>query len=48
MQLYFKFTKDVRVNTTHFFITKIPKKKELEQIEYNHSSDAGFKNFMNL
>ena len=47
-QLYFKLTKDVRVYTTHFFITKIPNKKELEQFEYNHSSDVGFKNFMNL
>ena len=28
-QLYFKVPKDIRVNTTHFFITKIPNKREL-------------------
>ena len=28
-QLYFKDPKDVRLNTTHFFIAKIPNKREL-------------------
>ena len=28
-QSYFKVPKDVRLNTTHFFIAKIPNKKEL-------------------
>ena len=28
-QSYFKFPKDVRVNSTHFFIMKIPNKEEL-------------------
>ena len=28
-QSYFKFPKDVRLNTTHFFIAKIPNKEEL-------------------
>ena len=27
---YFKVPKDVRLNTTHFFIVKIPKKRELQ------------------
>ena len=37
-QSYFKVPKDLRLNTTHIFITKIPKKKkELEQIALNHS-----------
>ena len=27
-QSYFKFPKDVTLNTTHFFITKIPNKRE--------------------
>ena len=31
-QSYFKVPKDVRINTTHFFIMKIPNKRELEQI----------------
>ena len=27
---------------------KIPNKEELQQIAYNHSSDIGIKDFMNL
>ena len=30
-QSYFKVPKDVRLNTSHFFITKIPHKRELQQ-----------------
>ena len=36
-QSYFKVLKDVRVNTNHSFIAKIPNKKELQQIAINHS-----------
>ena len=35
-QSYFKVPKDVRLNTTHFFITKILNKRELQQIAINH------------
>ena len=45
-QSYFKVPKDVRLNTTHFFIMKIPNKRELQQIALNHSSDIDFKNFI--
>ena len=31
-QSYFKVPKYVRLNTSHFFIAKIPNKKELQQI----------------
>ena len=31
-QSYFKVPKDVRLNSTHFFILKIPNKRELQQI----------------
>ena len=31
-QSYFKVPKNVRLNTTHFFIMKIPNKRELQQI----------------
>ena len=48
MQSYFKISKDVKLNTTHFFIMKIPDKQELEQISHNHSSDIDFKYLMNL
>ena len=30
-QSYFKVPKDVRLNTTHFFIMRIPNKRELQQ-----------------
>ena len=35
-QSYFKVPKDVRLNTTHFFIAKIPNKRELQQTVTNH------------
>ena len=38
-QSYFKVPKDVRLNSTYFFIMKIPNKRELEKIALNHSSD---------
>ena len=34
-QSYFKFPKDVRLNTSHFFIAKVPNKRELQQIAIN-------------
>ena len=37
-QSYFKVSKDVRVNTTHFFITQILSKRGLQQIVINNSS----------
>ena len=33
---------------THYFIMKIPNKRELQQIAFNHSSDIDFEDFMNL
>ena len=48
MQSYFKVPKDVRLNKTHFFIAKIPNKRELQQIATNHSSDISSKNFINI
>ena len=47
-QSYFKFPKDVRLNTTHFFIAKIPNDTELQQIEINYSSDINTKDFVNI
>ena len=47
-QSYFKVPKDVRLNTTHFFIAKIPNRKELQQIAINHSSDINTKDFVNI
>ena len=42
-QSYFKVPKDVRLNTTHFFISKIPNRRELF-----HSSDISTKDFENI
>ena len=47
-QSYFKVPKNVRLNSTHFFIMKIPNKRELPQIALNHSSDIDFKDFMKI
>ena len=40
--------KDVRLNSTHFFIMKNPNKRELQQIALKHSSDIDFKDFMKI
>ena len=47
-QSYFKVPKDVRLNSAHFFIMKIPNKRELQQIALNHSSDINSKDFIKI
>ena len=47
IQSYFKVPKDVRLNTTHFFM-KIPNKRELQQIAINHSSNINTKYFIKI
>ena len=47
-QSYFKVPKDVGLSSTHFFIMKIPNKRELQQVALNHSSDIDFKDFMKI
>ena len=47
-QSYIKVPKDVRLNSTHFFIVKIPNERELQQIALNHSSDIEFKDFIKI
>ena len=47
-QSYFKVPKDVRLNSTHFFILKIPNKGELQQIAVNHSLDISSKDFIKI
>ena len=34
------------MNTTHFFIAKVPKKRELRDIAINHSSDTKTEDFI--
>ena len=40
--------KNIRLNSTHYFIIKIPNKRELRQISFTYSTDIDFKNFINL
>ena len=47
-QSYLKVPKTIRLNATHYFITKIPNVRELQQIASNHSSDIEFTDFMEL
>ena len=44
----FKIPKDVRLNTSYFFIAIIPNKRELQQSAINHSSDINTKDFANF
>ena len=45
---YFKVPKEVKLTSTHFFIMKIPNKRELQQTAMNHSSDIDFKDSMKI
>ena len=40
--------KYIRLNFTHYFIMKIPKQREFQEIAFNNSSDIDFQDFMNL
>ena len=35
-------------SSTHFFIMKIPNKREIQQIALNHSSDINFTDFIKI
>ena len=48
IQSCFKVPKDVRLNSTHFFIMETPNKKDLHEIASNHSSNIDFKDFMKI
>ena len=47
-QSCFKVSKDVRLNSTQFFILQIPNKRELQQTALNHSSDINSKDFIKI
>ena len=48
IQSHFKVPKDVRLNSIHFFIMKIPNKRELQEIALNHLSEINFKDFIKI
>ena len=45
---YFAVPKNIGLNSAHYFVMKIPDKREIQQIVSNHSSDIDFQEFMNL
>ena len=47
-QCYFAVLKNIRLNSTHRFIMKIPNKLELQQTGFSHSSDIKLKDFINF
>ena len=48
MQSYISVPKDVRLNSTHYLIMKINKKRELQNITINHSADIDYQDFINI
>ena len=47
-QSYFAVTKNLKLSSTHYFITKILNKQGIQRTAFNHSSDIDFKGFVNL
>ena len=47
-QSYFAVPKNIRLKSTHYFVMKIPNKRQLQQTPFNHSSDINFQDFVNL
>ena len=47
-QSYVSVPKTIKLNSKYYFIMKILNKTEFQQIAFNHSSDIGFKDFMNF
>ena len=47
-QPYFRVPKDVRLNSTHYLIMKLHKRRELQQIALDHSADIDYKDFLRI
>ena len=45
-QSYLAALKDIRINSTHYFVMKVPIKQELHGTASNNSEDIDFKDFM--
>ena len=48
IQSYSAIPKNIKLSSTLYFVMKFPNKRELQKIEFNHSSNIDFHNFMNL
>ena len=46
--MLFCCTKNIGLNSPHYFIMKIANKQELKQIAFKHSSDIAFEDFVKL
>ena len=44
--ILFSVPKDVRLNSTHYFIMKIKNNRELQNIVIDHSADIDYEDFM--
>ena len=47
-QYYFAVPRSIRLNSIHYFVMKIPNKRERQQIAFNHPSDIASQDSMNL
>ena len=47
-QSYFAVPKNIKLNQKYYFVMKIPNKRELQQVAFNHLSDIEFQDVMNL
>ena len=47
-QSYFAVLKNIRQNSMHYFIMKLPNKRELQRVAFNHPSDIDFKDLVNI
>ena len=45
---HFSVPKDVRLNSTHYWIMKINSKRELQNIAINHSADIDYQDFIKI
>ena len=45
-QSCFAVPKNIRLNSTHYFVMKIPNKREIQQTAFNHSSDIDFQDLL--
>ena len=47
-QSYFSVPKDIRLDSTHYLIMKINNRKQLQNIENDHSAKIDYKHFMKI
>ena len=47
-QFFFSVPKEVRLNSTHYLIMKIHRRRELQQIAIDHSADTDYKDFLKI